>query len=358
MTDSAPSVGIVANPASGRDIRRLVSHASAFATVEKANMAQRVLSALGALGIERALMMPDGSGICSGVLRARERLLASHWIRWPRLEILDMPLEGGAADTLAAVERMSAQGVSAIVVLGGDGTHRAVAARCGAVPLATLSTGTNNVFPDLGEATVVGMAAALVARGSVPRDVSLRRNKLLRVAPLAGGRAAEIALVDVCVSSLSAVGARALWRPDTLSELAVSFAEADAIGLSAIAGMLQPVARDQAQGLYVQLTAPRSTGAQTTVTAAIAPGLVAEVGVASVEPLLPQRGIVLRTAGGTIALDGEREIGFSQGERFSVTLDPAGPYTIDVSRTLAWAAQNGALRVDGDACPAPGPERP
>jgi predicted polyphosphate/ATP-dependent NAD kinase len=43
-------VGIVANPASGRDIR-LVAKASVFPTAEKANMVQRMLTAFGALGV-------------------------------------------------------------------------------------------------------------------------------------------------------------------------------------------------------------------------------------------------------------------------------------------------------------------
>ena len=48
--------------------------------------------------------------------------------------------------------------VAAIVVLGGDGTHRVVAAHCGDIPLLALSTGTNNAFPELREATVAGLA--------------------------------------------------------------------------------------------------------------------------------------------------------------------------------------------------------
>lgn len=343
MSHSALSVGIIANPASGRDIRRLVAPGSSFASVEKANMVQRVLSALGALGIERVLMMPDQHGICAGVLRARERLPATPWIRWPLLDILDMPNEGSAKDTLAAVERMAAEGVAVIVVLGGDGTSRAAAARCGEIPLATLSTGTNNVFPDLREATVVGMAAALVARRAVPPNIALRRNKLLRVGSSQGDRPPEIALVDVCVSRLSLVGARALWRADTLSELAVTFAEPDALGLSSIAGMLQPVSRDHAHGLYLRLVPPRSATARITVAAAIAPGLVIEVGVACVEPLPPGRAVALSTDGGTIALDGERELELRDGERFTVTLESSGPYTIDVPRTLGWAAHAGVL---------------
>ena len=38
--------------------------------------------------------------------------------------------------------------VAAIIVLGGDGTHRVVVSECGSVPIAGVSTGTNNAFPD------------------------------------------------------------------------------------------------------------------------------------------------------------------------------------------------------------------
>ncbi|HVE11076.1 MAG TPA: ATP-NAD kinase, partial [Paraburkholderia sp.] len=41
------TVGVIANPASGRDIRRLTTHASVFPTAEKANMVVRLLAGLG-----------------------------------------------------------------------------------------------------------------------------------------------------------------------------------------------------------------------------------------------------------------------------------------------------------------------
>jgi predicted polyphosphate/ATP-dependent NAD kinase len=345
------TVGIIANPSSGRDIRRLVSHASVFPTAEKANMVQRVLAALGALGVPRVVMMPDLTGICANVGRARDRLHASPGLVWPSLEVLEMPTEESVRDTLEATARMAHGGVAAIVVLGGDGTHRAVAARCGVVPLATLSTGTNNVFPDLREATVTGLAAGLVALGRVPPGVALRRNKVIRVATASGGRE-EIALVDVCVSSLTHVGAKALWQPETLTELVVAFAEPDAIGLSSIAGLLRPVSRDADHGLYLHLAPPHSTAALATVAAPIGPGLVADVGVAAIEILPPGKPIALRTANGTIAFDGEREIEIAEGERLVAALDTGGPYTIDVPRTLSWAAANGVMGAA--APPTPG----
>ena len=70
-------------------------------------------------------------------------------MRWPKVEFLEMPVNDGPTDTVGAVERMAACRVSAIMVLGGDGTHRLVATACGKIPLMALSTGTNNVFPEM-----------------------------------------------------------------------------------------------------------------------------------------------------------------------------------------------------------------
>src|SRR5437016_4796899 len=172
-----------------------------------------------------------------------------------------------------------------------------------------------SVFPDRRGATVTGLAAGLVALGRVPAGIALRRQKLLRVATSTPGQPEEIALVDACVSSLSHVGARALWQPGTISELAVTFAEPDAIGLSSVAGLLHPVGRQEPQGLLLRLAPPRSAQARMTVAAPIAPGLIAEVGVAALEVLVPGRSIALQARSGTLALDGERELEFSAAER-------------------------------------------
>ena len=110
-----------------------------------------------------------------------------------------MPVEDGPIDTVCAVERMVAREVSAIIVLGGDGTHRLVASACGEIPLMTLSTGTNNVFPEMREATIAGMAAGLIATGKVSTAEGTARNKVLRVE--VDGHARGLAVVDVSVSS-------------------------------------------------------------------------------------------------------------------------------------------------------------
>ena len=196
-----PAVGIVANPASGRDVRRLVAKASVFHTAEKCNIVQRALTALASCGVRSAVMMPDLGGIAAGVMRAMQAQHVHASAPWPNVTFLDLPIEDSALDSVRAVERMLELGVALIVVLGGDGTHRVVASRCGNVPLVALSTGTNNAFPEIREATIAGLAAGLIASGAVPGELGTIRNKVLRVRM--NGEQRDLALVDVCVSHRS-----------------------------------------------------------------------------------------------------------------------------------------------------------
>ena len=47
------AVGIIANPASGKDIRRLIAHGSVFDNHEKVNIDRRVMLGLEAMGVEQ-----------------------------------------------------------------------------------------------------------------------------------------------------------------------------------------------------------------------------------------------------------------------------------------------------------------
>ena len=337
-TRSHAAVGIIANPAAGRDIRRLVAQASVFPIAEKRNMITRIFSALGAVGVSTCYMIPDESGIADRVKRAIG-LGPPEGQVWPEVEFLDMPIEGSPADTLEATARMVERGVGGIMVLGGDGTNRLVAQACDGVPLTSLSTGTNNVFPMMREATIAGLAAGLVATGALPRDQAARRNKVLRVT--VNGTPRDIALVDVCVSGETWTGAKALWRADSLDQLFVTFAEADAIGLSSVAGLVRPVSRDEPTGVAVDLAA--APGVARTVSAPLAPGLMAEIGVERVVDLVAGVPHPIRLERGVVALDGEREIAFGPNDRVAVVLQPDGPLTVEIARAMALAAREGLL---------------
>lgn len=337
-TSSTAALGIIANPASGRDIRRLTSRALVFPTVEKVNMIERLLGAFAATGVQRVLMMPDLVGIAAGLLRAIEGRRGQGEAAWPEVEFLEMPLTDSALDTVRAVERMRAAGVAAIVVLGGDGTHRIVAGACGDTPLATLSSGTNNAFPDLREATLTGLAAGLLASGAVTPAEALVSNKRLR---LRVGEREELALVEVCVTRLEHVGARAVWDPASIAEVYAAFAEPDAIGLSSIVAGVSPVGRRQPHGAWVHCGEGGEVGG---VWAPIAPGLVVPVPISASGLLQPDQPVALRSLRGSVALDGEREIELDGRQAATLTLELGGPRSLDVPATLDAAIRRGALR--------------
>ncbi len=335
------TVGVIANPASGRDIRRLVSGASVFDNAEKGNMIYRLMVGLAAVGVDHVLMMPAASGLYDSLERTLRAARSTEERRpVPELELVEMTVRHTARDTIDALTEMLKREVAAIIVLGGDGTSRIVARHCAAdVPLCTLSTGTNNAFPEMREATVAGIATGLVATGKVA-DEALRREKILRVG-LNGDAHHDCALVDVAMSKERFVGARALWRPRSISEVVISSARSDAVGLSSIAGLLDPTPRDAPHGLHLRLAPPES--AETVLTVPLAPGLVVPVGVREINRVAPGEAVELEPRTGSVALDGEREIELSPSDRVEVRLNTEGPLTINVGAAMREAARRGLL---------------
>lgn len=334
------SVGVIANPASGRDIRRLVTGASVFDNAEKGSMVYRLLTGLGAVGIEKVWMMPAGEGL-SGSLVRRQRSHTSRrgdHTKLPALDFLDMTVRGDARDSTHAAEILTEAGAGAIVVLGGDGTNRVVAKACGDIPLCALSTGTNNAFPTLLEATVAGIATGLVASGQVTGERFVRRHKRLDIRV---GDRSDIALVDVAASSDRFVGARALWRVESLGDAFVTFTDPGAVGLAAVAGHVAVVTRDNAHGLHLRLGPPENS--HLAVTVALAPGLIARVGVSDVRRIELGVAVAMQPADGCVALDGEREIERRDTDEVTVTL-AHGPRVIDVDAVMAHAATRHLLR--------------
>ncbi len=335
-----PKVGVIANPISGRDIRRIVAKANSLQIADRANMLARALAGLSAWGITDVLMMPERGGITGHIMRHLSHAARRGDSGAIDLTLLKMPVTGSAEDSRRAARIMAEEGVAAIIVLGGDGTHRIVASTCGDIPIASMSTGTNNAFADMREPTVTGYATGLVATGVVPRAVGVKANKWLEVR--IDDEPPEVALVDVAVVTQQNIGARALWRTDTFRELYVAFADPQLIGMSAIAGLVEPVGRREASGLMLQL-APADK-APTVVAAPIAPGLIEKIGIDNWRRLRPGEPVFSSVEAGSVALDGERELCFDSRQKVSVRLVERAFNTIDVAAAVHFAAQNDALR--------------
>jgi predicted polyphosphate/ATP-dependent NAD kinase len=321
------TVGIIANPAAGKDIRRLVAHGRVVSNQEKANILRRVFAGVVSTGADRILMMPDHSGLTRPGSQDVEGQI--------KLDYVEMAVADHQGASTNAARAMSEQGADCIVTLGGDGTNRVVAKGAGEVPMVPISTGTNNVFPANTEGTLAGIAAGAIATGAISRDEVCRRSK--RIDIYVNGERRDDALVDAAVSTQMFVGARAVWDTDTLDAMFLTRAEPASIGLSSIGSRLMPVSIDEEFGLYMRLSGDPGENA-TTVRAPIGPGIISDVGVLEWRKFYPGEKIEINTQPGTVALDGEREVELLPNQKVFAMLELDGPWVVDVPlamRTLA-----------------------
>lgn len=333
------AVGIIANPASGKDIRRLVAHAATVPDHAKASLVAQALLGLGAVGVEQVLIMPDEQQLG---LKALRRLGPEEQRRLPQVEMLAMPITGRAADSTRAAAEMRARGVGGILVLGGDGTARAVSRGAGEVPLLCVSTGTNNVLPVFVEGTIAGMAVGAVALGLVPQQEVSYRSKQL-VATL-NGDWLDSALVDMALLKSRFTGTGAIWSPDTIRYVWVTRAEPHNIGLTSLAATQGVIGPREPFGRWLAFAGPSTTGPL----AALAPGLVVPMTATAAEILRPDHPMqVTVDEPGVLTLDGEREHALSTGAHLEVTLSLDGPWLIDPQAAMrAWADAEGQSSSD------------
>lgn len=316
-------VGIIANPASGKDIRRVVAQGLTVPDHEKINMLRRLLVGITALGVDAIRWMPTAANL---VERAANGLPLRCDAR-----ALELPVTESSADTIAAAHALHERDAACIVVLGGDGTCRVAAKGAGSTPLLPVSTGTNNAFPQAIESTLAGLAAAIVARGAAAAAIGYA--PCLRI--LREGEPIDLALVDV-VSFEGMVGAKAVWQMERVRQIVSARHTPGTIGLSAIAGYLglQPPAADV--GLALALGA---TGRQ--VIAPVAPGVVETLTVREHRWLEPGATIRAEPTPCVLALDGERDLIVRNGMLIDIQFDPGGPRVVQAQRALELGVAQG-----------------
>ena len=321
-------VGIIANPASGKDIRRLVAYASVIGNRDKANLLRRIILGVDSTGVEEILIMPDYSGLGSLALAGLQEKLRA------RVSMLDMPVKGTQDDSTAAAKLMREAGIDCLVTLGGDGTNRAVAKGDCSIPLVAVSTGTNNVFPVMVEATTAGLAAGIIARGIIPQDGVVSAQK--RLVLIEDGVEKDMALVDAVVLDQPFVGARAVWDLAAVREIVCTRAEPQSIGLSSIGGCIRAVGADDDCGLHLKLGK-----AGRRVRAPVLPGVIGEVCVEECSLIAIGEEVAVTRLPGLLALDGEREAVLAAGHEIRMRFERSGPRTVDLTATIREAADRG-----------------
>ena len=327
-------VGIIANPASGKDIRRLVAYASLMDNRDKMDLVRRLILGAQSTGVDEIVIMPDYYGLGAGAVSGLTRC-ALHC----EVSILEMPVTGTQEDSATAMQKMKEQGIGCVITVGGDGTNRAAALGDRSVPLIPVSTGTNNVFPGMVEATTAGIAAGLVAGGLVEGDGVVTVHKRLVVA--VDGRERDMALIDAVVLDQAFVGARAVWNIGEVRQIFCTRAQPETIGLSAIGGGICRVDPEDDWGLYLEIGDGRWR-----TRAAVLPGVIQEVGVREVRRLALGEETAISIRPCLIALDGERELTVAADDDVTVRVERDGPCVVDINKVIRLAASKGFFSDD------------
>ena len=321
-------VGILANPMSGRDVRRFAARGSHVTIESKRDQVARAVIGAVAAGAEHLLVVREPFSIS---VRAVENLRID-----ARIELLDIGARLDAQDSARAADAMREADCGALVVLGGDGTNRAVARAWIDAPIVPLSTGTNNVFPDMIEATSGGAAAGLVASGRVALEEVAARAKVVHVA--IDDEPDDLALIDAVFLVGDRVGNYMPFEPEQMRRIVFARAEPSAVGNAPIGGLLVPASARDDFGVVVACVAHEEGGRSLLVP--IAPGLYRKVHVADARRL--EFGSEVEVEGpGVLALDGDRERELARGQRARLRVARDGPRVIDVDRALRRAAADG-----------------
>jgi hypothetical protein len=332
-------IGFVCNPASGKDIRRLTARASVFDNQEKLAIVRRAVEGAIAAGAHEFLYVPDGHDIAAsafdeilGKTNADARIVAKP---------VDAPRTDCALDTIHGARALRDAGCAVAITLGGDGTNRAFTLGWPDAPLIPISTGTNNVFPRMIEATIAGTAAGLIATGRLPLHRVAHQSKTISIE--IEGEPLDRALIDAALTTDRFIGSRALLDPTRLRALLLTRADASGIGMTSIGGLVDPLSDNEDGGLLLEFG---DGGFR--VQAPIAPGHH-EILAVRLCRRVEMDEVVEFEGPGALAFDGERERILRPGQRAKLRIRRDGPRVIDVDQVHEHAARAGWFRMPATA---------
>jgi hypothetical protein len=320
---AAQTIGIVANPASGKDVRRLVARASVFDNREKCAIIRRALSGAINAGGDRFAFLDDSHNIAGSALE--ELGEDCHAIRVPCLQT------SSALDTVQGARNLQEHDCIATLILGGDGTSRAFVKGWRNAVLLPLSTGTNNVFPRFAEATVAGAALGVLASGGVDIDEVTVPVKIIDIE--IEGEEPDIALIDAVVTRDRFIGSRALLDGDAIERIFLTRADPMAVGMTSVGGLIAPLSESEDAGLHLTI----GSRGKYKVRAPIAPGLYETLKIKKIETVLFNEVIELKGPC-VLAFDGEREREVQDDQKIRMSVSRSGPSVLDIEKTMHLAA--------------------
>ncbi|HIG42363.1 MAG TPA: hypothetical protein EYQ14_17755 [Gammaproteobacteria bacterium] len=322
-------LGIIVNPMSGRDVRRVAAKASISAHHDKQQQLTRLVLGALAHGVDEIYLANEPFRINVGAV---ENLPDRN-----KVKILDFPLTHSDKDTALVTTKMWDEGCRVFIVLGGDGTNRIVAKTRPDAIVLPLSTGTNNVFPLLMEASVAGAAAGLIASKRLKFENHCLRCKQLHIS--INGAIKDVAMIDAVLLKDDALGSLLPFAPEKLSQLFLTRADPASVGMSPIGGYLIPCSAEDNFGVRISCDQIEQNQS---VRVPISPGLYGDVPISDVEKMEIGQTYQCQ-APGILAFDGDRSIAVTEDDLVEITIRRDGPWIIDPAKIMLIAAQHGLL---------------
>ena len=303
-----------------------MARASTVTHEAKMDIVSRIAAGADAVGVDELLIVREP-------FRIAERALQWMPLR-AKVVVCEIDITHTELDTQSAIREFLDRGVTHVVALGGDGTHRIIAKTAPDLYLVPLSTGTNNAFPLNVEPTIAGMIGGLAAQGSLDDPVLSTRSKVAHLT--IDSQLQDIGLIDIARVTDDFVGNYRPFDTENLRELVLTRAHPDAIGMSAIGGLLSPIHESDDAGLWIRMGKGRKQ------LAPISPGLLKQVDIANYKQLSLDEAIQLEPHG-LVAIDGDRLYDLSEAEDVSVELRRDGPFVFNVDACMRYAVGAGLV---------------
>ena len=323
------TIGVVVNPASGKDVRRLVAHASVFGNREKAAIVARAITGAVNAGGRSFAYVDDSHNIAASAMQILPACCSVRKVEGVKTAT--------SLDTVRGAEALSKLDCIATMILGGDGTNRAFVKGWRDAVLLPVSTGTNNVFPRFAEATVAGAALGVLASGGVHLEEVVEPVKIIDIE--IEDEDPDIALIDAVVTSDGFVGSRALLDAGAIRKVLLTRAEPAAVGMTSVGGLLMPLTAEEDSGLMLETS---ETG--TRINAPIAPGMFQTIRIAAVSKVPFDQQVAVEGPC-VLAFDGERERVIKHGQKVFMSVSRRGPGVVNIEKTMRLAAQRQLFKV-------------
>ncbi len=319
-------VGIIVNPNSGTDARRLTSNAQFMDNIQKLRILKSIVMGLIGSGITQIEIMPDYLGIASNLVND----IKGNGVD---ISMIDIDPEGDLNDTKRAVEHFKKDNVSLIILLGGDGTLRAAAEQSADIPYLPVSTGTNNTIPYLVEGTVAGLASGYFINYKLNEGLC----NLNKIDVYINNDLTNIGLVEVSTTNYKFKGT-GIIDLSMIIDSVVIFGKPTSIGVASIGGLIKQMDCNSKKFVYINFN-----GRNYKLKSVESPGVIKDIYINDYK-IIDVGNKVKMEKSYFIEIDGERLISVDENDNVEVYVNSDGPKLLDINKIMEIVSERGLFK--------------